>query len=145
MVYSAYYYPTSSSCVPITINLNQKQVVINANSPNKFQKKVFYDNCFGLTYSKDELRCNNRIKQIKEYIPFLIKAPTQSEIENLDKRDNGNINTTYTTLTLHTLDIPERDRMNSSNEYIEYTISFETPKDANKFYKALKEKINSKN
>jgi len=141
MIYNAQYYPTSSSCVPITIKLNQKQIIINANSPNKFQKKIFYDNCFGLTYSKDEKRYK-KVKEVEKYIPFLIKTPTPSEIENLDK--SNDVNMTYTTLTLHTLDIPERDRMSSTNEYLEYTVSFETSKDTYNFFEALKEKINIK-
>jgi len=141
MIYNAQYYPTSSSCVPITIKLNQKQIIINDNSPNKFQKKIFYDNCFGLTYSKDEKRYK-KVKEVEKYIPFLIKTPTPSEIENLDK--SNDVNMTYTTLTLHTLDIPERDRMSSTNEYLEYTVSFETSKDTYNFFEALKEKINIK-
>jgi len=141
MIYNAHYYSTSSSNIPITITLNQKQVIINANAPNKFQKKILYDNCFGLTYSKDNIRFNKRINNVADYIPFLIPAPTQEEIDNADKND---ANITYTTLTLHALDIPDRDRMNSTNEYLEFTISFETSKETNTFFINLKKKLNIK-
>ncbi|OUM61555.1 hypothetical protein PIROE2DRAFT_12420 [Piromyces sp. E2] len=140
MVYNAQYYSTSSSCTPITISLNQKQIIINAIAPNKFQKKISYDNCFGLTYSKDELRCQKRLKNVSDYIPYLIKTPTKNEISEI----NNESELTYTTLTIHALDIPDRERMNSSNEYLEFTISFETPQQTFEFYNVLKEKINIK-
>jgi len=141
MIYSAYYYVTSSSCIPITIVLNKEQIVINSISPNNFQKKIYYDNCFGITYSKDELRFHNKLKNVADYIPFLLSTPSQTEIDNLNEEDT---NKSYTTLSIHALDIPEDNRMNSTNEYLEYTISFENPKETSNFYKALKEKINIK-
>ncbi|ORX52158.1 hypothetical protein BCR36DRAFT_411605 [Piromyces finnis] len=139
MMYNAQYYRSSKSN-SIIIDLNQKQLTINSKTPNQFQIDILYDNCFGLTYSKDELRSQDTLKSVGEYIPYLIDTPTVNEINNSKSEDYLK----YTTLTLHTLDIPERDRIKSSNKYVEYTISFEDAKQTFDFYKALKEKINIK-
>ena len=113
MIYNAQYYPTSSSCFPITIVLTQKQIILNAFTPKNFQKKINFDNCFGLTYSKDDLRTKGTLKNVSDYIPFLLKAPSQTEIDNLKENDN----ITYTTITIHSLDIPDNNRLNSNNDY----------------------------
>jgi len=140
MIYNAQYYPTSSSCFPITIVLTQKQIILNAFTPKNFQKKINFDNCFGLTYSKDDLRTKGTLKNVSDYIPFLLKAPSQTEIDNLKENDN----ITYTTITIHSLDIPDNNRLNSNNDYEEYTISFENAKNANEFYNNLKKKLTIK-
>lgn len=141
MIFNAHYYLSSSSFIPITIILSQKQIILNAVTPNKFQKKINYENCFGITYSKDNLRFNNIIKNVADYIPFLLQAPSQNDVDNNNEDD---VNKTYTTLTIHSLDIPEKNRMSSNNDYLEYTISFKTFKETNTFYNILKEKLKSK-
>lgn len=122
MIYNSLYYPTTACCMKVTISLNKNVIVINSITP-KFQKKIYYDNCFGVTFSKEDVKLI-KPKKVADYINYLQKEET-------------------TCVSIHSLKIPDTERIKSKNNYEILTFDFETKKEATEFYNNVKNKINS--
>lgn len=123
MIYNSLYYPTTACCMKVTISLNKNVIVINSITP-KFQKKIYYDNCFGVTFSKEDVKLI-KPKKVADYINYLQKEET-------------------TCVSIHSLKIPDTERIKSKNNYEILTFDFETKKEATEFYNNVKNKINIK-